>query len=110
MMGPEGPPPTLASRPPRPARGKTMDLRLHFLESFMTKGSDGERYKVMGYERMAPDAPSTHGMQEWESTGIAEYHLVDGRLVQVEHDGSMHIVGSGVELVPEQPRRPGAAR
>ena len=87
-----------------------MELRLHFLESFMTKGSDGERYKVMGYERMAPDAPFTHGLQEWEPTGIAEYHLVDGRLVEVERDDSMHIAGSGVELVPEQPRRAAAAR
>lgn len=87
-----------------------MDMQLHFLESFMAKGSDGARYKVMGYERMAPDVPFTHVAQEWESTGVAEYHLTDGRLVEVERDGTMHIAGSSVQLVPEPRRGAGAAR
>lgn len=82
-----------------------MDMRLHFLESFMAKGSDGSRYKVMAYERMAPDVPFTHMQQEWEPTGVTEYHLPDGRLVDVSRDGAMHIANSSVQLVAEQPRR-----
>ncbi len=81
-----------------------MDLRLHFLESFMAKGSDGATYKVMAYERMTPDVPFTHAEQVWEPTGITEYHLPDGRLVDVSRDGRMRIVGSDVELVAEERR------
>lgn len=82
-----------------------MDLRLHFLESFTAKGSDGAQYKVMAYERMAPDVPFTHAAQEWEPTGVTEYHLPDGRLVDVHRDGSLHIQNSSVELVPQPARR-----
>ena len=77
-----------------------MEMRLHFLESFMAKGSDGRSYKVCGYERMAPEVPLTHGGGQWGSTGVAEYHLNDGRLVEVGRDGAMRIAGSGVTLVP----------
>ena len=75
-----------------------MDHRLHFLESFAATGSDGARYKVCGYERMAPEVPFTHTPQEWEPTGISEYRLTDGRLVDVARDGTMRIAGSGVVL------------
>lgn len=75
-----------------------MDHRLHFLESFAATGSDGARYKVCGYERMAPEVPFTHSLPVWESTGVAEYHLTDGRLVDVARDGQMRIAGSNVVL------------
>ena len=75
-----------------------MDHRLHFLESFTATGSDGAHYKVCGYERMTPDVPFTHTAQIWEPTGVAEYHLPDGRAVDVAHDGTMRIVGSDVVL------------
>jgi hypothetical protein len=75
-----------------------MDHRLHFLESFSAIGSDGQQYKVCGYERMAPDVPFTHTPQVWEPTGVAEYHLPDGRMVDVARDGTMRIVGSAVVL------------
>jgi hypothetical protein len=75
-----------------------MDQSLHFLESFMAKGSDGVSYKICGYERMAPDVPFTHMRQEWQPTGVAEYHLTDGRMVDVERDGTMHIAGTNVTL------------
>ena len=81
-----------------------MDQRLHFLESFTATGSDGMDYKVCGYERMAPEVPFTHGIQEWESTGVVEYHLTDGRLVEMERDGMLHIVGTDVTLVPSSER------
>lgn len=82
-----------------------MDSSLHFLESFSAKGSDGVTYRIKAYERMAPDVPQTHGLQQWEPTGVAEYLLDDGRLVEVEHDGTMHIARSEVTLQPIAPRR-----
>jgi len=75
-----------------------MDHRLHFLESFAATGSDGGRYKVCGYERMAPEVSFTHSLPVWESTGVAEYHLPDGRLVDVTRDGQMRIAGSNIVL------------
>lgn len=73
-----------------------MDLRLHLLDSFSARGSDGMEYKVCAYDRLARDlsVPGEH----WESTGQAEYRLADGRRIQVERDGSMQIAGSGVQL------------
>jgi hypothetical protein len=77
-----------------------MEQRLHFLESFPARGSDGASYKVCGYERLAPDAQLTHGEQRWESTGVSEYRLDDGRLVEVDRNGVMRITGSDVVLEP----------
>lgn len=79
-----------------------MDLRLHLLETFTAKGSDGASYKVCAYERMTPDVSLPHDGERWEPTGITEYRLADGRIVQVEHDGKMRIAGSGVELVAQK--------
>lgn len=75
-------------------------LHLHFLESFMTKGSDGASYKVLAYERMAPQVHLTHTGDTWEPTGVAEYHLKDGRLVDVDREGTLRIAGSNVVLTP----------
>lgn len=75
-----------------------MDLRLQFLESFRAQGSDGQGYNVCAYERLARDASLTDGIERWEPTGVVEYHLEDGRLVDERKDGSMHIAGSAVEL------------
>jgi hypothetical protein len=74
-----------------------MDLRLQHLESFFAQGSDGARYKVRAYERLAPD-PSLAGGEHWASTGQAEYRLDDGRQVAVGADGTLRIAGSGVVL------------
>lgn len=78
-----------------------MDLRLHLLESFTARGSDGAEYKVCAYERMAPDYSLAQSGEHWESTGQAEYRLADGRRVEVR-DGAMRIAGSGVVLEPER--------
>ena len=75
-----------------------MDHRLQFLESVAATGSAGGRYKVCGYERMAPEVSFTHSLPVWESTGVAEYHLPDGRLVDVTRDGQMRIAGSNIVL------------
>ncbi|HEY0825603.1 MAG TPA: hypothetical protein VGD76_17585 [Ramlibacter sp.] len=75
-----------------------MELRLQFLESFPVQGSDGGAYKVCAYERMARDDSIADGLERWESTGVLEYRLEDGRLVDARKDGSMHIAGSPVAL------------
>jgi len=77
-----------------------MDLRLHMLESFMAKGSDGTSYKVCGYELLTPDASLLDGREHWEPTGQSEYRLADGRLVEVRRNGEMRIAGTDVRLEP----------
>lgn len=72
-----------------------MDMRLHLLESFTANGSDGQHYKVCGYERLALVPGSA---EQWEPTGVAEYRLEDGRPVEVGKDEAMRVVGSGVVL------------
>jgi hypothetical protein len=72
-----------------------MDMRLHLLESFPAVGSDAQHYKVRAYERMAL-VPGT--AEQWEPTGVAEYRLEDGRLVEVAKDDSMRVAGSNIVL------------
>ncbi len=81
-----------------------MEKMIHLLETFNARGSDGNDYAVHGYEhlvRLDDGAP-----QSWESTGLAEYKLADGRHVRVEADGTMSVPGLGVIL---ERRRGGAA-
>ena len=73
-----------------------MDLRLELLDSFFADGSDGKRYKVRAYDRLAP-VPGAAG--QWESTGQVELRLEDGTRVDVAADGDMRISGSAVRLV-----------
>jgi hypothetical protein len=75
-----------------------MDIKLQLLESFAARGSDGNLYKVMGYERLARDESVPHLPERWEPTGVSEYRLDDGALVEVQRDGSMRINGRGVTL------------
>ncbi len=75
-----------------------MNLKLHLLESFGAIGSDGVDYKVRGYERMAQDPSLNDGQEHWQSTGVIEYRLEDGALVDAKADGTMRIVHSGVSL------------
>jgi hypothetical protein len=77
-----------------------MELRLHLLDSFLARGSDGATYKVRAYDRLAPDASLADG-EHWESTGVSEYRLEDGRLVEVQADGSMRIARTDVALTPQ---------
>ncbi len=77
-----------------------MDLRLRFLESFLATGSDGRTYKVRAYDRLVQVPSFPGGDEQWESTGVAEYRLDDGRLVKALRDGSLSIAGSEVVLEP----------
>lgn len=82
-----------------------MDLRLHLLESFMARGSDGATYKVCAYERLARDESVNDGGEHWEPTGQAEYRLADGRAVQVTRSGEMSIAGTDVQLTAQEGAR-----
>lgn len=75
-----------------------MQKKLHFLESFTVQGSDGQPYKVCGYEHMVQNDAVNDGLEHWEPTGVAEYRLQDGRRVDVHADGRMVIADTGVRL------------
>jgi hypothetical protein len=74
-----------------------MDLRFQFLESFHAEGPDGHDYKVSAFERLTRDASSTEA-ERWEPTGVVEYRLEDGRLVEERKDGSLRVPGTSLEL------------
>lgn len=75
-----------------------MERKLQLLESFHAEGSDGKTYKVCGYEQMAADPTLQDGQPHWQSTGVAEYRLAEGDVVEVRKDGVMRVRNSGVEL------------
>lgn len=75
-----------------------MDKRLHLLDSFGARGSDGSDYKVCAYEHLVRDPTVTSGEERWEPAGVTEYRLADGRPVEETTAGTMRIVASGVEL------------
>lgn len=75
-----------------------MDRKLHFLESFNARGSDGATYKVLGYEHMVRDETLVDAQDHWEPTGVAEYRLESGERLDVEKDGSMRVPQSGLTL------------
>ena len=74
-----------------------METRLHQLETFEAKGSDGRSYKVLGFERMARDLTLPQQPDRWESTGIVEFRLDDGSVVHASRDGKMTL-DNGVTL------------
>jgi hypothetical protein len=75
-----------------------MDLKLQFLESFKVVGSDGKAHKVSAYDRLARIDALRAGDERWEPTGVVEYRLEDGRLVEATADGSLRICGTDVKL------------
>ena len=75
-----------------------MNLKLHLLESFGTIGSDGATYRVRGYERLVQDPSFNDGHERWLPTGVVEFRLEDGALVDAKADGTMRVVHSGVAL------------
>lgn len=76
-----------------------MSLKLQLLETFAAKGGDGAAYKVRAYERMVPDPSVNDGQEHWLSTGVIEYRLDDGSLIDAQANGAMRVVHNGVELV-----------
>jgi hypothetical protein len=76
-----------------------MDVKFQLLESFHAHGSDGQTYKVFGYERLARDESVPLAIERWQPTGNSEYRLADGRHVDERADGSLHIERSDVTLL-----------
>jgi hypothetical protein len=79
-------------------REDAVNLKLHLLESFGAIGSDGATYKVRGYERLAQDPSFNDGQERWLPTGVIEFRLEDGALIDAHPDGTMRIVHTGVVL------------
>ena len=79
-----------------------MDLKLHLLETFNARGSDGAEYKVCAYERLAPNPSLAPTGDHWESTGVHEYRLQDGRAVDIAAGGQLRIHGTSIDLKDER--------
>jgi hypothetical protein len=77
-----------------------MEKMLRRLETFSARGSDGRTYAVHGYEHLARVDAFADPQGHWEPTGQAEYRLADGRRVDVDGQGGMHVAGSDVRLQP----------
>jgi hypothetical protein len=75
-----------------------LDKKLHQLETFAARGSDGKTYTVRGYEHLARLETIGDPNGLWEPTGEAEYKLDDGRPVRVGRDGRMTVSGSDLTL------------
>lgn len=75
-----------------------MDRKLHLLDSFAARGSDGTTYKVLGFEHLVRDPSSTAGFENWEPTGVSEWRLADGRPVTETAGGTFRIDGVDVTL------------
>ena len=76
-----------------------MEHRLHLLESFPARGSDGEVYKVRAFEDLVRDETLvSHAGEAWEPTGRIVCRLEDGRTVEVARDGALRIAANGVGL------------
>ena len=82
-----------------------MDVKLHLLESFDAPATDGRTYKVLAYERLVRDE-SLPGAEHWEPTGVSEYHLDDGRLVDMRADGSIRIIERDRDVSHSRSDRP----
>ena len=88
-----------------------MDKKLHLLDSFEARGTDGARYKVMAYEHLLRMDLVADGGDHWEPTGLSEYRLASGERVNVAPDGAMRVASTGVELHPARAEQaPGAAQ
>jgi hypothetical protein len=74
-----------------------MDLKLQFLESFEVVGPDRQPHRVRAYDRLARNE-ALPGGEHWEATGVVEFRLDDGRLVEALPSGPMRIHGTDVEL------------
>lgn len=76
-----------------------MDLKLSLLDTFPARGADGKVYKVCAYERLRRDETLADGREHWLPTGVAEYRLESGDLVDVGRDDGMTVAHSGLRLV-----------
>jgi hypothetical protein len=78
-----------------------MDKRIHRLETFTARGSDGKTYSVHGYEHQRRLDAFSADAGQWEPTGVAEYKLPDGRHVDLADDGTLVVAGSDLRLKRE---------
>lgn len=78
-----------------------MEHKLHLLESFAARGTDGRTYNVRAYEHLVRDQSiATDGREHWESSGQLEYRLAEGERIEARRDGSFRLPASDVQLQP----------
>ena len=75
-----------------------MEKRIHRLETFTARGSDGKTYSVHGYEHQRRLDTFSADPGQWEPTGVSEYKLPDGRHVELADDGTLQVAGSDLRL------------
>ena len=75
-----------------------MDKQLRRLETFSARGSDGKVYAIHGFEHVGRIDALVAAQEHWESLGLAEYKLADGRPVREHEDGSFAVVGDDLQL------------
>ena len=80
---------------PRPARAN------RHIDHRIIRGSDGKDYKVCAYDRMRRDESILDGQDRWLPSGVIEYRLDGGGVVEVRADGTLAISHSGVSLARE---------
>jgi hypothetical protein len=88
----------------RDERSNRMDRKLHLLETFTARGSDGNTYTVRGYEHLARLDGVPEPLGQWEPTGEAEYRLADGPRLDV--DGQGHLILRGLRASASKPFMP----
>jgi hypothetical protein len=74
-----------------------MELKLQFLESFEAVAADGQIHRVRAYDRMARNE-ALPGGEHWDPTGVIEYRLEDGQLIEALPTGALRIHRTGEEL------------
>jgi hypothetical protein len=75
-----------------------MDRQFHLLDTFQARGSDGETYKVCAYEHLRRDETLHDGNEHWLPTGVTEFRLDSGVVLEPRSDGSMVVPDSGITL------------
>lgn len=75
-----------------------MDKRLHRLDTFKTLGSDGQTYRVHGYEHLAHLEGKPDTDAHWQPTGMAEYRLSTGEPITVHANGDMALPARALTL------------
>lgn len=80
-----------------------MDKKLHCLETFRVQDMHGATYKVHAYEHLTRVDNLLDMQTQWEPTGEVEYKLATGEHLDLDDDGTMHVLGSSMPLVRMSP-------
>ena len=80
-----------------------METKLHLLESFDARSTDGTNVRIYAYEHLLRDDSLPGALDAWEPTGTVEYRLADGRRVVVGPDGTVQGADAGSDARHAEP-------